>query len=107
MSKMSKMIKDMTKTLEILKDAKDQDIVPPEENCFFKTLNGSYVYCYKVDDDGDGNMIVLTGGHGVSSDSGEEPGETYYVNEEGYFKSDDLGAATLMSLVQAVDIKLP
>ena len=107
MDKFTKQIDELSKTLEVLKEHKDFKPVAPMRGCFYKTLNGSYVYCFKLDSDGDGRMAVLKGGHGISSKSGEEPGETYYVDEEGYYKSEEVGAWTLMSLVEKLSIILP
>jgi hypothetical protein len=107
MDKFTKQIDALSKTLEVLKEHKDFKPVAPMRGCFYKTLNGSYVYCFKLDSDGDGRMVVLKGGHDVSTKSGEEPGETYYVDEEGYYKSEEVGAWTLMSLAEKLSIILP
>ena len=51
--------------------------------------------------------MVLKGGHGVDRAKGEEPGESYYVDEDGYFKSTEPGRVTVMSLRQMIPFDIP
>jgi hypothetical protein len=63
------------------------------------------VYVFKDSDD-DFVGIVLKGGHGVTRNPGEKPGETYSIDEDGYSAvpgEEDL----VMSLAKKLEIVLP
>jgi hypothetical protein len=107
MSRISDAIEAMQDAIEALKPYEDLEAVPPVPGKLFWTFNGSVVYLTKIDSDGDGIAVVLKGGHGVDRAKGEEPGESYYVDEDGYFKSTEPGRVTLMSLRQMIPFDLP
>lgn len=105
------MIKDMVEkvqnTLNLLKQFEDKTVVLPKANTFFETLNGSIVFCYLVDSDDEGKCIVLKGGHGNTSASGEKPGETYWTDDKGFYKSSNPADTFVMALSKELDITLP
>ena len=107
MGKISDAIEAMQESLEALRPYAEQEAVPPVADKLFWTFNGSVVYVTRLDSDVDGIAVVLKGGHGVDRAKGEEPGESYYVDEEGYFKSTEPGRVTLMSLREMIPFDLP
>jgi hypothetical protein len=107
MSKLQQTINHLKATLEAIQPHADKEAIPPVEGRFFRTFNGSIVYCFRVDDDGDGVVVVLQGGHGLSDAMGEEPGERYFVDAEGYYKEPEPSVRTVMSLCEELDLTLP
>lgn len=80
--------------------------VKPVVGSFYLTLNDSLVYVFGTDDDGDARALVLRGGHGVSSSSGEKPGERYFLDGQGYFRTNSPEIELVMSLKQQISLRL-
>jgi hypothetical protein len=60
----------------------------------------------RTDADGDGVALVLKGGHRKSGAKGEEPGESYYVDREGYYKTSDPGVELGMSFLRKLPLDI-
>jgi hypothetical protein len=99
---MKKEIHKIEKTLEIIKKYADHSPEIPEKNCFYKTYNSSIVFVYQVDNDGEAMAVALQGGV-----QDIEPGETYWLTEEGCYKGNDISPKLVMALLKKIDIKLP
>ncbi|MCX7664065.1 MAG: hypothetical protein N2112_00810 [Gemmataceae bacterium] len=106
MNKIRQAIESLRETLRALEPYEASEAVPPKPGRFYETFNGSAVYILYTDSDNDGKALVLKGGHKVHSSNGEEAGETYYVDSNGYYKTNDPGAEMGMSLIRELPIDL-
>jgi hypothetical protein len=100
---MKQKIHKLESTLEKIRKYADDTPEIPENGCFYKTYNSSIVFVYEIDNEGEAMAVVLKGGV-----QNIEPGETYWLTEEGYYK-DDFAYSLLglvMALCEKIDIKL-
>lgn len=94
-------------TLAIMNKYADHTPPVPEEGRFYRTRNDSIVYVYKVEDDGEAQVTILTGGHPQTTRYRTEPGETYRLTPEGYHADDQAGPHLVMALREKLDLRLP
>jgi hypothetical protein len=99
-------VRNLRRALKTLEPFQDEQPIPPRKGKLYETFNGSVVYLLGIDDDDDGLVVVLKGGHRCSGSLGEKPGEQYYVDEEGYFRTDTPGVETVMSLRRILPVDL-
>ena len=101
-SRMEETIALLRRNLEALEATKDDSPIAPTLGGVYLTFNDSLVVVTEMKYDGAGKALVIKGGHGTPA-RGEEPGEFYYVDEEGYYSIKQNTQELTMSLRQ----KLP
>lgn len=72
--------------------------IPPEKGCFFFTRNGSLVFCQATVSDGDGQVIVVTGGHGEDDLRGSKSSGHYMVDSSGRYHTKRPPALSLLGM---------
>ncbi len=92
----------LRRNLEALEGSKDVTPVAPSLGGVYLTYNDSLVIITELKYDGAGKALVVKGGHGTPA-RGEEAGEFYFVDEEGYYSIKQNVQELTMSLRQ----KLP
>jgi len=107
MSRIKKAVESLEKTLEMLRPYTDVELCTPAEGHFYKTVNGSIVHVFGIDDDGDAHCVVLRGGHGIGEKRGEEPGERFMLNADGCYAGSDTGPEMGLSIVEVLALQLP
>ncbi len=101
-SRMEETIHLLRRNVESLEANKDDKPISPALGGVYLTFNDSLVVVTEVKYDGAAKALVVKGGHGTPA-RGEEPGEFYYVDEEGYYSIKQNTQELTMSLRQ----KLP
>lgn len=104
MTRVTKAILRLNNVLSVLDKFKDSTPVKPENNAIYTTFNDSLVYVY-TDAEGRFMAIVLKGGHGVRS-LGERRGESYMIDEDGYYNDQDARDELVMSLAKKIETNL-
>ena len=61
MSKISRTIEQLKKTIQDLEPFAEMQAEPPTKGTMYQTFNDSLVYVFEIDGDGDGRAIVLQG----------------------------------------------
>ena len=107
MSRIKKAVEKLEKTLEMLRPFTDVELCTPAGGHFYKTLNGSIVHVFGVDEDGDAHCVVLRGGHGISESRGEEAGERFMLNADGCYAGSDTGPEMGLSIAEELALQLP
>ena len=108
MTQINEAIETLTEVLNILERYKDCEAKKPEKGRFYRTFNNSVVFIYEFDEETDAEAIVLKGGHGLSCRSGEKPGDTYTIDENGYVYDgrDEPSVQMVMGLAEKLDIEI-
>ena len=101
-SRMEETIAHLRKNLEALEAYKDVTPAAPVLGGVYLTFNDSLVTITEIKFDGAAKALVIKGGHGTPA-RGEEPGEFYYVDEEGYYNTKQ----NIMELTMSLRQKLP
>ena len=76
----------------------------PEIESFYQTLDGSVIYVYAVDKDGDADAVVLRAGS--AGQDRYDPGSTYALGVDGVVRHADVLNA-VMALLKKLDLSLP
>ena len=104
-SRMEETIALLRRNIEALEANKDATPVKPTLGGVYLTFNDSLVTITEMKYDGAGKALVIKGGHGTPA-RGEEPGEFYYVDDEGYYNIQQNVMELTMSLRQALPVDL-
>lgn len=104
MNRIREAIETIEHTLEILLPHQGTEPVTGQPDQFFLTYNNSLVYVIGIDSDGDSEVAVLRGGHGLRGMRGDAPGSCYYVDGQGFYKGTP-GPGTVMSLRKSVRVE--
>lgn len=100
----SKSIRILEKSLAVLKQNEGHKPPTPETEAFYRTLDGSIVYVFAVDKDGDADAIVLRAG--TTGQDGYDPGSTFALGVDGTVRHPDVLDA-VMALSNKLDLSLP
>ena len=100
----SKAIVVLEKTLAALKQHEHHKSPSPEVGAFYRTLDGSIVYVYAVDKDGDADAVVLR--RGSTGQDRYDLGSTYALGQDGTVRHPDVLDA-VMALLTRLDLALP
>lgn len=99
----SKSIRILEKALAALKQHEKHKSPAPEIEAFYQTLDGSIIYVYAVDKDGDAEAVVLRGGS--TGQDRYDPGSTYSMGADGAVRHPDVLDA-VMALLKKLDLSL-
>lgn len=97
-------IKVLETALSTLRQHENHKSPAPEIESFYQTLDGSIIYVYAIDKDGDADAVVLRGG-GTGEDR-YGPGSTFSLGVDGAVRHADVLDA-VMALLKKMDLRLP
>ena len=104
-SRMEETIALLRRNLNALEANKDAKPIKPTLGGVYLTFNDSLVTITEMKYDGAGKALVIKGGHGTPA-RGEEPGELYFVDDEGYYSIQQNVMELTMSLRQQLPVDL-
>ena len=100
----NKSIRILENALATLKQHEKHKPPTPEAETFYQTLDGSVVYVYAVDKDGDADAVVLRAGS--TGQDGYEPGRTFHLGIDGTVRHPDV-LDGIMALLKKMEVSLP